>query len=35
MTQSTFRAIPILRIFDVGKAKDFYVGFLGLGLAQE
>ena len=25
-----FRAIPILRIFDVERAKAFYVGFLGM-----
>ena len=29
MTQPTFYAIPILRIFDLDKAKDFYGGFLG------
>jgi predicted enzyme related to lactoylglutathione lyase len=27
--EPTFRTIPILRIFDVAKAKKFYVGFLG------
>ncbi len=26
---ATFRAIPIFRIFDVLKAREFYVGFLG------
>ncbi|MCI0548773.1 MAG: VOC family protein [Candidatus Rokubacteria bacterium] len=29
------RAVPILRIFDLGKAKDFYVGFLGFRLDWE
>jgi catechol 2,3-dioxygenase-like lactoylglutathione lyase family enzyme len=24
------RAIPVLRIFDLAKAKEFYVGFLGM-----
>jgi len=26
---ATFQAIPIFRIFDVEKAQEFYVGFLG------
>jgi glyoxalase superfamily protein len=26
---ATFHAIPILRIFDVPRAGEFYVGFLG------
>jgi catechol 2,3-dioxygenase-like lactoylglutathione lyase family enzyme len=30
-----FRAIPILRIFDVEKAKDFYAGFLGFRVDWE
>jgi len=29
------QTIPILRIFDVTKAKDFYVGFLGFNVAWE
>jgi uncharacterized glyoxalase superfamily protein PhnB len=29
------KAIPILRIFDVGKAKEFYVGFLGFTVGWE
>jgi len=29
------RTIPILRIFDAGKAKEFYVGFLGLAIDWE
>lgn len=29
------QTIPILRIFDVSKAKDFYVGFLGFALDWE
>jgi uncharacterized glyoxalase superfamily protein PhnB len=28
-------AVPILRIFDEAKAKDFYLGFLGFGLDWE
>jgi catechol 2,3-dioxygenase-like lactoylglutathione lyase family enzyme len=35
MTQPTFQAIPMLRSFDVGKAKDFYVGFLGFHVDWE
>jgi len=35
MTEPTFQAIPILRIFDVEKAKDFYVGFLGFRVDWE
>jgi len=31
----TFQAIPIFRIFDVDKAKEFYVGFLGFHLDWE
>jgi len=30
MTPSFERAIPILRIFDVDKAREFYVDFLGM-----
>jgi hypothetical protein len=29
MSEPTFRAIPILRIFDVAKARAFYLDFLG------
>jgi hypothetical protein len=29
MRAGPFRAIPILRIFDEAKAREFYVGFLG------
>jgi catechol 2,3-dioxygenase-like lactoylglutathione lyase family enzyme len=35
MSEPTFRAIPILRIFDVAKAKEFYVGFLGFRIDWE
>jgi catechol 2,3-dioxygenase-like lactoylglutathione lyase family enzyme len=35
MTEPTFQAIPILRIFDVAKAKEFYVGFLGFHVDWE
>ena len=31
----TFQAIPVIRIFDEGKAKDFYLGFLGMKLDWE
>ena len=30
-----FQAIPIIRIFDENKAKDFYLGFLGMSLDWE
>lgn len=30
-----FRAIPILRIFDEAKAREFYVGFLGMKVDWE
>lgn len=30
-----FKAIPIIRIFDEEKAKDFYLNFLGLSLDWE
>lgn len=30
-----FQTIPIIRIFDEGKAKDFYLGFLGMNLDWE
>jgi len=29
------RVVPILRIFDVAKAKDFYAGFLGFTIDWE
>jgi catechol 2,3-dioxygenase-like lactoylglutathione lyase family enzyme len=35
MAEPTFRTVPILRIFDVAKAKEFYVGFLGLRVDWE
>ena len=31
----TFQAIPIFRIFDVAKAKELYVGFLGFRVDWE
>jgi catechol 2,3-dioxygenase-like lactoylglutathione lyase family enzyme len=31
----TFQAIPIFRIFDVEKAKEFYEGFLGFHVDRE
>ena len=33
--EPTFRTIPVLRIFDVAKAKEFYVGFLGFQIDWE
>lgn len=35
MDPPTFHAVPILRIFDVAKAKEFYVGFLGFNVDWE
>jgi catechol 2,3-dioxygenase-like lactoylglutathione lyase family enzyme len=35
MTLTFNRVIPILRIFDVAKAKEFYVDFLGFGVDWE
>ena len=32
---ATFRVIPIFRIFDEAKAKEFYVGFLGFQVDWE
>ncbi len=29
------RATPILRIFDIAKAREFYLGFLGLSVDWE
>ena len=35
MTSTFLSTIPIMRIFDVVKAKDFYVGFLGFEVDWE
>ncbi len=35
MGEPGFQVIPILRIFDVAKAKEFYVGFLGFAVDWE
>ncbi|WP_406699674.1 glyoxalase superfamily protein [Singulisphaera sp. Ch08] len=35
MAGSFLKTIPLLRIFDVGKAKDFYVNFLGFSIDWE
>jgi hypothetical protein len=35
MSEPTFRAIPILRIFDAGKAREFYIDFLGFRVDWE
>ena len=35
MTEPTFRTVPILRIFDLVKAREFYLGFLGLKVDWE
>ena len=35
MAEAAFRAIPILRIFDEAKAREFYVGFLGFAVDWE
>ena len=35
MTSTFLTTIPIMRIFDVVKAKDFYVGFLGFTVDWE
>jgi uncharacterized glyoxalase superfamily protein PhnB len=35
MSLKVLATIPILRIFDVGKAREFYVGFLGFQLDWE
>lgn len=35
MSSHNFQAVPILRIFDEQKAKDFYVGFLGFTVDWE
>ena len=35
MSEPTFRAIPVLRIVDVAKAKEFYLDFLGFRIDWE
>jgi uncharacterized glyoxalase superfamily protein PhnB len=35
MSERVLQTIPILRIFDVAKAKEFYVGFLGFTVDWE
>lgn len=35
MTETVLQTVPILRIFDVEKAKEFYVGFLGFTVDWE
>jgi uncharacterized glyoxalase superfamily protein PhnB len=35
MTETMLQTVPILRIFDVEKAKQFYVGFLGFTVDWE
>ena len=35
MTETVLQTIPILRIFDVAKAREFYVGFLGFTVDWE
>ena len=35
MTDKQFEAIPILRIFDEAKAREFYLGFLGMTVDWE
>ena len=35
MSDPRFEAVPILRIFDLEKAKEFYVGFLGFTVDWE
>ncbi len=35
MTSAFLTTIPIMRIFDVVKAKDFYIGFLGFTIDWE
>jgi catechol 2,3-dioxygenase-like lactoylglutathione lyase family enzyme len=32
---ATFQAVPIFRIFDEAKAREFYVGFLGFHVDRE
>lgn len=35
MSEPRFEAVPILRVFDIEKAKEFYVGFLGFTVDWE
>jgi catechol 2,3-dioxygenase-like lactoylglutathione lyase family enzyme len=35
VTVERFQAIPIFRIFDIDKARDFYAGFLGMAVDWE
>jgi catechol 2,3-dioxygenase-like lactoylglutathione lyase family enzyme len=35
MTETVLQTVPILRIFDVEKAREFYVGFLGFAVDWE
>lgn len=35
LSDAAFQAVPILRIFDVAKAREFYVGFLGFTVDWE
>ena len=35
MSETVLQTIPILRIFDVDKAREFYVGFLGFTVDWE
>ena len=35
MTIAFQKTIPVLRVFDVDKAKEFYVGFLGFAVDWE
>jgi len=35
MSDPQFEAVPILRIFDLDKAREFYVGFLGFTVDWE
>jgi len=35
MTETMLQTVPILRIFDVAKAREFYVGFLGFTVDWE
>ena len=35
MSDPRFRAVPLLRIFDVAKAREFYLDFLGFGVDWE
>ena len=35
MSEEMLQTIPILRIFDVAKAREFYVGFLGFSVDWE